>query len=382
MLIVHVSTYYYPSLGGLERVVQRLAEAQATLGHEIHVITSVHRAGNRPKEEQIGNVHIHRIRAWTPHYPDLTIPREIPLELLKRANIVQGWSQNSFFTYNIIKEAKRLGKPVAMYFLGVDYLRDHYNPLIRIFGYKYQTWITRRVAKIVNLALTTNEFEKGVLKEKYGIEAIVVPHGVDEAYLKTPNMATYLREKYRIKERIVSYIARIHPTKGLDLLIKAFAEAVKHVPDAVLVVAGKGDEGYLKKCLKTAEKLGIRDRVRYLGYIPEEDKIALIDASEVVVLPTRHAGESYPLLLDEVVSRGKPMIVTNVSKALASRAKELGLIVTPPDAQSLALSIVKILHNNYTYYKPQKVYTWKEIAQKLLKIYNSIINTSAVKIYT
>jgi len=374
MLIVHVSTYYYPSLGGLERAVQRLAEAQAKLGHEIHVITSAHRAGKRPKEEQVGNVHIHRIRAWTPHYPDLTIPQETPLELLKSADIVQGWSQNSFFTYNIIRKAKKLGKPVAMYFLGVDYLRDHYNPLIRIFGYKYQTWITRRVAKIVNLALTTNEFERRVLKEKYGIEAIVVPHGVDEVYLKTPNMAERFREKYRIEERIVSYIARIHPTKGLDLLIKAFAEVVKHVPDTVLVVAGKGDEDYLRTCLRIAEKLGIRDRIKYLGYISEEDKIALIDASEVVVLPTKHAGESYPLLLDEVVSRGRPMIVTNVSKALASRAKELGLIVTPLDVRSLTLSIVKTLHSNYTFYKSRKVYTWQEIAQKLLKIYNSVVS--------
>jgi len=373
MIIVHVHHSYYPVIGGLERAVQKLAEAQAELGHEVHVITSATGVKKRPHHEEVNKVHVHRVRALKPHYPDLTIPREIPLELLKSADIVQGWSQNSFFTYNVIKRTKRLGKPVVMYFLGVDYLRDHYNSLIRIFGYKYQTWITRRVAKIVNLALTTNEFERKVLREKYGIEAIVVPHGVDEVYLKTPNMAEQFREKYRIKGRIVAYIARIHPTKGLDLLIRAFAEVVRQVPDAVLVIAGKGDEGYLRKCLRLAEKLGIRDMVRYPGYISEEDKIALIDASEVVVLPTRHAGESYPLLLDEVASRRRPMVVTNVSKALASRAKELGLIVTPSDVHSIALSIIKVLTGlEGCTYKEHRVYTWGEIAQKLLEVYRRV----------
>jgi len=368
MIIVHAYHTFYPVIGGLERVVQKLAESQAALGHEVHVITSNCGADGRPREEQVGAVYVHRVKALKPHYPDLMIPREMPLELLRRAGVVQGWSQNSLFTYRVLREAKRLGKPVAMYFIGVDYLRNHYNSLIRVFGYRYQVWITKRFTEIVDLALVTNEYEKKILKERYSLESIVLPHGVDEAYLKTPNLAEHFREKYRIDGRIVSYVARIHPTKGLDLLIKAFAEVAKQVPDAVLVVAGKGDEGYLRKCLRLAEKLGIRDKVRYLGYISEEDKLALIDASEAVVLPTRHAGESYPLLLDEVASRGKPMVVTNASRALACRAEEHGMIVASPDAHSLASSIIDVLTNKGHTCKEHKVYTWTEIAQKLLEI--------------
>jgi len=384
MLVVHVSTYYYPSLGGLERAVQRLAEAQAKLGHEVHVVTSTYGVSGRPGKEQFGGVYVHRIRALKLHYPDLTIPREIPVELLRRADVVHGWSQNSFFTYRILREVKRLGKPVTMYFLGVNYLGNHYNPLIRVFGYRYQVWVTKKVAELVDLALVTNEYDMRILRERYGLESVVLPHGVDEAYLKTPNMAELFREKYRVSGRIVSYIARIHPTKGLDLLIKAFAEVVKDAPDVVLVVAGKGDEDYLKKCLRLAGKLGVKDRVRYLGYISEEDKIALIDASEVVVLPTRHAGESYPLLLDEVVSRGRPMIVTDVSKALASRAEKLGLIVTPPDVYSLASSIMKVLtHSKSSHvciHGKREVYTWHEIAQNLLEIYKKHFNVPSASL--
>jgi len=373
MIVVQVFHSFYPVLGGIEKAMQRIGEELAKIGHEVYVITSTLGAENKPRLEEANGINIHRVKAWTLHYPDLTIPREIPLELLRRADVVQGWDQNSFFTYRILREAMGFGKPLAMYFIGVDYLRNHYSPLIRVFGYRYQVWVTKKVAELVDLALVTNEYDRGILKERYGLESVVLPHGVDEAYLKTPNMAERFREKYRIDGRIISYIARIHSTKGLDLLIGAFAEVVKQVPCAVLVVAGKGDEGYLKKCLKLAEKLRIRDRVRYLGYISEEDKIALIDASEVVVLPTRHAGESYPLLLDEVASRGKPMVVTNASRALASRAKELGLVVASPDVHSLASSIIKVLTGlEGCTCKEHRVYTWGEIAQKLLEIYQRI----------
>jgi len=371
--MVQVFHSFYPVLGGIERAMQRIGEELAKMGHEVHIITSTLGAEGRPKFEEINGLYVHRVKAWTFHYPDLTIPREVPLELLKRADIVQGWSQNSFFTYKVLKEAKRLGKPIAMYFIGVDYLRNHYNPPIKIFGYKYQMWITKRYTKIVDLALVTNEYDREVLRKRYGLESAMLPHGVDEIYLKMPNMAKHFRDKYGVEGRIVSYIARIHPTKGLDLLIRAFAEVAKQMPDAVLIVAGEGNKGYLRKCLELAEGLGVKDRVRYLGYISEEDKIALIDASEVVVLPTRHAGESYPLLVDEVTSRGKPLVVTNVSKALAERAKALGFSVANTRPEDLTQAILRVLNNHGGGGTTRRVKTWREIAEELLRTYRSIV---------
>jgi len=374
MIVVHVFHSFHPVLGGVERAMQRICEEFIRMGHEVHVVASTLGAEDRPMYEEINGVRIHRVKAWTLHYPDLTIPREIPNDLLRMADIVHGWSQNSFFTYRICSEAKKLGKPVVTYFIGVDYLKNHYNPLIRVVGYRYQRWVTKRIVKTTDLALVTNEYDKRILREGYELDAVVLPHGVDEVYLRMPNMAERFREKHEVKEgRIIAYVARIHPTKGLDLLIRAFAEIVRQVPGATLVIAGKGDENYLRKCLKLAEKLGIKDKVKYLGYISEDDKIALIDASEVVVLPTRHAGESYPLLIDEVVSRGKPMIVTNVSKALASRAEDLGAVVTHSSSEHIAKAIVKMLDipkKNINYIS--SIRTWREIATTLLQLYSKL----------
>jgi glycosyltransferase involved in cell wall biosynthesis len=372
MLIVHVNESYWPIIGGLERVIQGIAEELVKLGHENHVITSKIGAEGRPGEEIINGVYIHRVKALRLYFQDLTIPMEIPIRVLKEADFVICWSQNSYFVYKVCREAKKLGRFLAVQFLGVDYLKYHYNPLLRLPSYIYQKLITKKMSDLADIALVTNEYERSLLKEEYGLDAIVVPHGIDEVYLELPSMDEGFRRKYNVKGKIVAFIGRIHPTKGLDLLIKAFAEVAMKVSDAVLIIAGSGDERYLGKCLKLARILGVEEKVKYIGYISEEDKIALIDASDTVVLPTKHAGESYPLLINEVLARGKKLIITRGN--IASRwIEESGIAkVVNPDPQELAQAIIDELksesNTEIDSSKTVKIPTWRDIAYKLLEL--------------
>jgi glycosyltransferase involved in cell wall biosynthesis len=372
MFIVNVNESYWPIIGGLERVIQGIAEELVKLGHENHVITSKIGAEGRPREEIINGVYVHRVKALRLYFQDLTIPMEIPIRVLKEADVIICWSQSSYFVYKVCREAKKLGRFLAVQFLGVDYLKYHYNPLLRMPGYIYQKLITKEMSDLADIALVTNEYERSLLKEEYGLDAIVVPHGIDEVYLELPGMDEGFRRKYNVKGKIVAFIGRIHPTKGLDLLIKAFAEVAMKVPGAVLIIAGSGDERYLGKCLKLARILGVEEKVKYIGYISEEDKIALIDASDAVVLPTKHAGESYPLLINEVLARGKKLIITRGN--IASKWIEESSIakVVNPDPQELAQAIIDELKSeNNTEIdsnKTVKIPTWRDIAYKLLEL--------------
>jgi glycosyltransferase involved in cell wall biosynthesis len=367
MKVMHVHHHYYPVIGGVERAIQRISEELFKLNHEVHVITSKFGAEGRPKDEVVNGVHVHRMRALRLHFSDLTIPLEAP-EILKEADAVVCWSQNSYFTYKVCRDAKRLGKPSVVYFIGVDYLEHHYNPFVRVFGHPYQKWITRKMANLADVALVTNDYERELLGRGYSIDAIVLPHGIDEEYLKLPNVAEVFRRKYNIDERIVAYIGRIHPTKGLDMLVKAFIRVAKEEPNTVLVIAGKGDGEYLKNCLKIARRAGIEDRIKVLGYVSEEDKIALIDASDVVVLPTRHTGESYPLLINEVLARGKRLVMTRGSIA-SNWVEESGVgIVAGADPRSLAQAIVNELERGGAVTKNVKIPTWKDVASELLEL--------------
>jgi len=376
MRIAHIFHHYYPSFGGLEKTIQSLAEEQAKLGHEVYVVTTAYGAKGRPKTEVINEVCVHRVKSIRLHFPDLTIPLEIPYNVLKKVDIVQCYSQNSLFTYITCEKAKKIGKPVVFYFIGVEYLRYHHNSVKRIFGYFYQRYITNKVCKIADLILTTNEYEKQLLKSTHNVDAVVIPHGINQVYLKIPNRADKFRSKYNIQGMIIAYIGRLHPSKGVDILIRAFRRVIEFTPHVILVIVGRGNEGYVRKIKTLVKALNLEDQVRILGYIPEIDKIGLIDASEVIILPSRHRGESYPLVIDEAKARGKPLIVTNTG-ALPFRVKHgvEGFVIPSEHEKMLAEAIIRIASGNKSQLliKSRGILTWGNITLKILKLYRNLL---------
>lgn len=380
MIIVFVHQTFWPVLGGCEIAMLKIAEELAKRNHEVHILSSTLYAKERPRHEKIGRVNIHRVRGFSIFYSDLTIPYDLPSGLLREADIVHGWSQNSLFTYIVCRRAKKYKKPIIIYFMGVDYLQRHFNPLIRIFGFSYQKNITRKVVELTDLALVTNEYERFLLKTRYSMDAVVLPHGVDEKYFVLPNMAKEFREKYGIRERVIAYIGRLHPTKGVDQLIRSLKYVVSQLPDVVLVMAGRGEPRYEHKLRKLIESLNLSTKVLFLGYISEYDKIALIDSSDIVVLPTRHAGENYSLIIDEVSARGKDVLLIGASTALVYRIKKerKGLIIDPGNSQLLAHALIQCIENrpfiNSVRSDYIKVFSWRNIAIKLLDLYSSLVN--------
>ena len=382
MRIVHIFHNYYPVIGGMERVIQRLAEEQVRIGHEVHVVTSVHGAGGRPREEELNGVYVHRVRGWRLHYPDLTVPLEVPGKLLKHTHVVHVHSQSSLFNMVLARHAKGLGKPLVMDFLALDYLKSHTNPLIRYLGGYYQEKLQREAAKLVDKAITLNERDQHILKEKYGVESTVIPHGIDEKYLTKPKDERLFREKYGVyEEDIVAYVGRIHPSKGLDVLIKAVPLIAHEVNNFTVVIAGGGSEVYRRSLLMLTRNLKVEDKVRILGYISEDEKISLLDASRVFVFPTQHFGEAYPLVVDEAYARGVPMVATEVG-ALPCRVKHFktGILVPSDDLSSLCRAIVTLLKGDDLLedmrrrlrYVRESILTWRQVCTKLNEVYGKL----------
>jgi glycosyltransferase involved in cell wall biosynthesis len=176
MKVVHVSTLYHPFAGGLEIAVQRIAEEQRNLMNNVFIATS-NFTGFLESTDRINGVAVIRVKVLRSRYPYLIYPMEIPRILLEKADIIHGWSHNYLFVYKLIRYAKKvLNKPIVVYFIGIDYLKKHYNPFIRFIGYPYQKIITKLFINTIDLALVTNNYEKKILKEKYSIESIVIPH--------------------------------------------------------------------------------------------------------------------------------------------------------------------------------------------------------------
>lgn len=378
MFIVHGFHNYYPFVGGMERVVQGIAEAQAMLGHEVHVITSNYGALSNPDKEVLNNVHIHRLKSYRFHYPDLTIPRRIPLDLLKNADIVHVHAHNSLFSQRILDQTNKLGVKNACYFMGVNALQGHPNSFIRLFAPYYGKQSTIKALKLTNLILVKSMRDLNILKKIYGVEATYLPDAIPvSTFISKKENSDTFRAKFGIRQdKFFLFIGRMHKLKGPHILVNA----LKYVDKDFAAVFIGPDGGYLRETVNLAEKLGVRDRTYILGYVDEATKLAAIDSAVALVNPSiaDHV-EVYSIVLSEAWAREKPVIASRVGE-VAYRVKQRvnGILVEPSNPKMLAEAMLELVGNDKLAEEMGKngkadVFSWKTIALKSLELYRRVL---------
>ena len=115
--------------------------------------------------------------------------------------------------------------------------------------------------------------------------------------------AGYLRE---VTATIIS-MARLHPKKGLDILIAAFAEYLPDNPGAVLAIAGP-DEGDGNRLSELAVSLGVSNRVFFVGLLSGSERLKFLANADVFVLPSHN--ENFGNVYLESLLAGTPIIAS------------------------------------------------------------------------
>ena len=136
---------------------------------------------------------------------------------------------------------------------------------------------------------------------------------------------------------VVLVLSRLHPKKGIDTILKAVAQ----VPHVYLWVAGEGPNRGEYEAL-TAQ-LNLTERVRFLGW--RTDRKALIDACDIVALPSRY--EPFGTVIVEAWSVNKPLIATRAAGASQYvRDGENGLLCPIDDVSALAAGLAQLANDN------------------------------------
>ena len=358
----------------MERVVQGLAEAQAKLGHEIHVLTSDCSCKTMPAFETLNGVNIYRIKSRRLGFPDLTLPCEIPFKLIKQANLIHVHAHNSYFSQRILIESKKLNVKTACYFMAVDAFSDHPNWLVRSLAPYYGRRSVRKGLAATDLVLVKSYRDLNVLKERYQVIANYLPDAVKDSILlqKRESSEEFIR-KFGIKQHnFFLFIGRMHKLKGPQILVKS----LKHVNDDVGAVFIGPDDGYLKETLSLAEKLGVKDRTHVLGYVDEETKIQAIDASIAVVLPSvADYVEVYPGVMSEAWARGKAVIASDVGgNTYRIKHGHNGLLCERSNPQALGTALTKLVGDKKLAeamgrHGKVAVHSWADIAEKSIEFY-------------
>jgi glycosyltransferase involved in cell wall biosynthesis len=170
----------------------------------------------------------------------------------------------------------------------------------------------------------------------------VVAHGADAFEEPTPGAVRAVHERFEIGGRYALFVGGIEPRKNLHGLVEAF----KRVPtDAWLVVAGgktnwiPGEAGRLETAVASLPE-AVRRRVRFTGYVSEDDKRALLAGAEVLAYPSRYEGFGFPVL--EGFAAGVP-VLTSTASSLPEVAGDAALLVDPTDPGAIAEGLERLL---------------------------------------
>ena len=185
--------------------------------------------------------------------------------------------------------------------------------------------------------------------------------------------------------RVIMYLGRISYTKGLDLLVRAFAQIAQRFGDARLVLAGPDYEGFGQVLAEMLRGCGLTSRVTFSGLLSEADKIAALAGADVLVLPSYT--EAFGIALLEGMASGLPVVVTDRA-ALAPVIREAGAgLVVPADDKSLgeALSVLlmdadlrRVLGRRGRRLVETR-FSWAESARAFARLYEALATARVVE---
>ncbi|HEX8912286.1 MAG TPA: glycosyltransferase family 4 protein [Humisphaera sp.] len=179
-------------------------------------------------------------------------------------------------------------------------------------------WAKGRIERIVyrradRLIVLTDAFGR-VLREQFGVPAArirVVPPGVDVDRFDVGCGRREARERlgWPADRPVVLAVRRLVPRMGLDDLVSAMTAVRARVPDAMLMIAGRGP--MRDELTRRVAEAGLADHVRLLGFVPDDDLPLAYRAADVSVVPTVR-WEGFGLIAAESLAAGTPSIVTPV----------------------------------------------------------------------
>jgi glycosyltransferase involved in cell wall biosynthesis len=141
--------------------------------------------------------------------------------------------------------------------------------------------------------------------------------------------------------RIVLFLARLDPVKGIELLLDAFRIVREANPQVVLAIAGSGDPGYQQTLRARAERLGIAADVIWTGFLDRTAKAQALADADVFVVPSQ--SESFGLAAVEALAAGVPTVMTNGVGIADEVASNGAGIIVPANSRALASAIERIL---------------------------------------
>ncbi len=360
MRILQVSDSYYPDPGGVSEVLYHLTKALRNRGNEVHILTGGHpdareekgitRLGKRislrankseinwtfspglfPRVKRfIGNNSFDVVHTHGPFAPNISF-----LALLYSDTVNVATFHTAFSGFNYYKLSKFLFTPISKKIDGSICVSKH--ALREIYPH----------------------FPKGNYK--------IIPNGVDTSRFNPHGK----KLKEFSDKKIILFLGRLDPRKGLPVMLEAFPLIKKEIPDAILLVAGKGVPPE-----NIPEKL--KGSVIFKGMIPGGMVPVYYRSADLYCSPALY-GETFGIVLLESMACGTPVIASNID-GYREVIPDKEMLFERGNPESLADKAISILKR-----KPEarriskigletsKAYDWQKVAEKTEDFYRALL---------
>jgi D-inositol-3-phosphate glycosyltransferase len=392
--------------GGMNVYVRDLTRQLGKMGIQVDVFT-------RSQDEHVPHV-LHDLGygnrvVHVPAGPEVPLPKEELINYL--SEFVKGiieFSRTKNLHYDLIhshywmsgiaaKELKTYWNiPIVHMFhtLGVMKQRVARNPEEIEGDYRYRG--EQEVIEIADRIVAATPAELAQLQWLYKVnnqKITVIPPGVDTSrFYPIPEDEAKSFIGLLPCDRMILFVGRIKPLKGIDVLIEAIGDLkqegiFEHHPFCLAVIGGNPDtdanmlNSEMKRLQTLREEYSLQDLITFLGQRSQDTLPYYYSAAEVLVVPSHY--ESFGMVALEAMACGTPVVVSQVG-GLAFLVEDgvTGFTVPVDDHRELAKCIGKLIEDkdlrdkigNQACLTAQN-YTWERIARRILSLYEDVIQS-------
>ena len=248
----------------------------------------------------------------------------------------------------------------------------------------YLDWSTRWSARVATFILADSQATRADLISAYGVagsKIVVVYPGRSEDLARVDDLACLaaMRARYGLQAPYVLYVGSLQPRKNLARLIQAFARCLSYseeLPEQLTLAIAGSPAWRADSILREPARLGIAERVRFLGYVDPADLAALLSGAAAFVFPSLYEGFGIPVL--EALSLGIPTVTAD-RPALREVAGEAALFVDPQSPEAICSAMLRLLRDERLRgelsrrgLERARDFSWTLTAIKTEKVYRSL----------
>ncbi len=249
---------------------------------------------------------------------------------------------------------------------------------------RYLEFCTRNAVRKADAVLTISESTRQDVIEMLGADpdrVFTTLLAADDAFVPASGeQVEAARRRYGTGPMSILYLGTLEPRKNIPTLLAAFSQMHgKLGPECRLVISG--GKGWLyDEVFQRIEDLGLRDSVRFTGYVPREDMPALYSSAGLFVYPSLYEGFGLPPL--EAMACGTPVITSNTS-SLPEVVGDAGIMVDPLNAEELADAMLRVLQDpalrsdmSRNGLERARKFSWERTAKQTLDVYQDVYRRS------